>query len=803
MKTSFFALLFIIGTTLFAQNTTTEKYHRARIYYKTKADLNKLTKLGLALDHGNHRNNLYIESDFLESQIEAAKKIGSKVEIIINDMEQFYRDRNDPKSARYISVGKNEFNEDCPDAGTSTDYKTPVNYNNGSMGGYLTYEEMLQELDDMKNLYPNLISSRTGISSYTTYEGRTIQFVKISDNPSTNEMSSESQVLYTAIHHAREAASLQQTIFYMWYLLENYATSPEIKAIVDNSELFFVPCVNPDGYIYNETTNPNGGGLWRKNRRQNSGNSKGVDLNRNYSYITPAGNEVWNTAGTSGSIGDTYAGTAPFSEPETQAIRWLVEQNDFKVSLNAHSSGDLLLLPFGYADDKKTDDHSTYVAISDFMVTDNNFDNKIASELYAAAGDSDDFMYGMLTKKDGSTRNKIYAMTPEIGSSFWPPASQTISVCKSMMFLNIAAAQIAGNTANLRNNSTSIFIEDITSSADYEIERIGIDEPANFIISINPVSSNITSVGSSQNQNALALMEKRSGSIAINLNPAISQGEDVIYDIVLNNGAYDKTIRVSKKYGTAISILEEPGNDTTTYWDTTNWGVSTTQYNSATSSITDSPSGNYSNNQDKSIQLDNALDLKEATNANLSFYAKWDIENNYDYVQIEVSKDNGASWIPQCGNYTNTGVSDQSGANNEPLYDGTQNDWVLEEIDLSDYLDDVILIRFRLISDGGVVKDGFYFDDLKVKIIDSSLSTVDYISNNFSIHPNPVVNVLQINSRLTNYNYEVYSIQGQKILSKKNNSNLSIINCSNLATGMYLLKITQNGKSNTFKFIKN
>ena len=50
----------------------------------------------------------------------------------------------------------------------------------------------------------------------------------------------------------------------MWYLLENYDSNESIKQIIDNSELYFVPCVNPDGYIYNETSEPSGGGMWRK-----------------------------------------------------------------------------------------------------------------------------------------------------------------------------------------------------------------------------------------------------------------------------------------------------------------------------------------------------------------------------------------------------------------------------------------------------------------------------------------------------------------------------------------------------------
>ncbi|MBQ0741152.1 peptidase M14, partial [Aquimarina celericrescens] len=79
------------------------------------------------------------------------------------------------------------------------------------------------------------------------------------------------EMLFTSLHHAREPIALSQNLFYMWYLLENYNSNPEIKTLVDNTELYFIPIVNPDGYIYNQQTNPNGGGYWRKNRRNNGG----------------------------------------------------------------------------------------------------------------------------------------------------------------------------------------------------------------------------------------------------------------------------------------------------------------------------------------------------------------------------------------------------------------------------------------------------------------------------------------------------------------------------------------------------
>ena len=136
------------------------------------------------------------------------------------------------------------------------------------------------------------------------------------------------------------------------------------------------------------------------------------------------GNEVWNTAGTSNNTGnDTYAGTEPFSESENSAIRYFVENNDFKLALNNHTYSNLLLYPFGYDYNQFTEDNEVFESISGLLVQENGYENILSSELYPAAGDSDDFMYGMLTTENSGTRDKIFAMTPEIGSSFWPAAS--------------------------------------------------------------------------------------------------------------------------------------------------------------------------------------------------------------------------------------------------------------------------------------------------------------------------------------------------------------------------------------------
>ena len=93
------------------------------------------------------------------------------------------------------------------------------------------------------------------------------ELLKISDNPSIDEP--EPEVMYDGLIHGREAISHQQLLYFMKYLCENYGSDPMVTYLVDTKELYFIPIVNPDGYLYNEAMWPSGGGIWRKNRRLN------------------------------------------------------------------------------------------------------------------------------------------------------------------------------------------------------------------------------------------------------------------------------------------------------------------------------------------------------------------------------------------------------------------------------------------------------------------------------------------------------------------------------------------------------
>ena len=786
MKKFYLIIFLLITITSFSQKNTI-KYSKARINYNTPENYNLLLLNGIPLENGKHKKGIFIESDFSSDEINSIKNLGIDVEILIDDVKKFYQERNTSNQKSIIDK-----NSTCTGSSSLT-YAIPNNYNHGTMGGFLTYTEAMQEIDSMTLLYPNLITARAPISTFTTFEGKNLYWVRMSDNPNVDE--TEPEVLYDAIHHAREPISIQQQIFFMWYLLENYATNTEVQAILNNTELYFVPFVNPDGYLYNESTDPNGGGMWRKNRRNHGNGDFGVDNNRNYDFTDGANGPVWGTTGISfNTNSETYCGTGSFSEPENQAMKWFVEQHDFKLALNNHSYSDLLLYPFGFDVNRPTPDDATYVAISDFMVSQNTMVNQLAADLYPASGDSDDWMYG-----ETANHNKIFAFTPEIGTGsqgFWPSVGDINPLCQSMMFLNLTTAHLAGNYAKA-TDLQSFTIQNTSGYLKYKLQRIGMDNAGNFTVSILPISANLISVGSPKSHTAMSLLQIDTDSISYSLNPSIINGDLITYVISVDNGIYTINDTITKTYGTQQDIFVDNGNITTGWLVSQSWGTTTSTYYSASSSITDSPTGNYSNNINKTIKLISPVSLLNTVAATLSFWAKWNIEDNWDFVQVEVSIDNGANWIPQCGLYTQPGTTDQDF--NKPLYDGVQSSWVKEQIDLSDYLNQNILVRFQIVSDGGVTADGFYFDDFTISVLYGS-TFINELSNKGAFLgqniPNPTNDITTINyilpNNITNADLTITNELGQ-VLLKKNilGTQQSVkIPTNKLASGIYYYYIS-------------
>lgn len=205
----------------------------------------------------------------------------------------------------------------------------------GVNGQFHSYAELERDLLTLVDNYPEL-ALVTDIGD--SLEQRNIYALKISDNVGMEE--NEASTIFLGCHHAREWISVEVPYLLGKYLVENYASSAEVKRLVDNCEIWIVPLVNPDGLEYSIHFYR----YWRKNMRNNGNGTYGVDLNRNYGHKWG-----WDNFGSSpDSASEVYRGPAPFSEPEIQAVRELVSRQNFQALVSYHSFSQVILYPWGY-----------------------------------------------------------------------------------------------------------------------------------------------------------------------------------------------------------------------------------------------------------------------------------------------------------------------------------------------------------------------------------------------------------------------------------------------------------------------
>ena len=697
----------------------------SRITFPIDADqtIHTLARAGVDLTHGHYvgRNSFTTDADTYERTL--LDNQGIRYTVVVPDlMEYRHQSQHQNRGGTFLS---------CQDH--SADQIVPTNFELGTYGGFYSMGDVKDILDIMQFFYPNLISVRKPIGNFKTYKNNSIYYVKISDHPDIDE--DEPQILYTGLHHAREFISVSELIYYMWYLLENYDKNPLVKEIVDHTELYFVPVVNPDGMEYNiqgyDADNDSFTRDFRKNMRDNDSNGifdpqiDGVDLNRNYGHEWGFDDE-----GSSGFMGSiNYRGPAPFSEPETQAIQYLVDHHHFQVALNAHSYGDLLIFPWGF-NDMLTPDSLVFTNYAELMAKQNGFAYGTGTQTvgYITNGDSDDWMYG---------DKSIFSMTDEIGDEedgFYPLKDRIIPLCQSTLEMNLLAARLVNSLVQV-TDETPDYIQPGVNSLDLEFNRYGLLDNE-ILISFHPLSPHILQVPNPILMD-LQKFQPDERHLTFQVDNAIPYGATVKMEIICQQGEYTFRDTLSKTRADFHTIISDSG-DNLLQWDNIEgnlWGTTNAAYKSGPVSITDSPFGNYLPNSYQPLTLRSMVDLTKATTAYAQFWAKWDIEDHYDYVVFQASTD-GENWDNLCGEQSRLGSIFQ--LYEEPLYDGRQLPWVFETTDLSSYVGRLIQLRFLLVSDGFEEKDGFYFDDFKVITVDqNSVATSDVTSAGVNVYPNP------------------------------------------------------------------
>jgi hypothetical protein len=360
--------------------------------YKAKArgakQLRELKRMGFDLTEGKRRGGVEIVAT--KAQIAKLRKTGIRATLI--------RDRSG-RTARRAAAAQAAGGWTVWRPFARTDVEV-----SGSAGNPTA---------NIKTQMENLAANNRNIAKLETIghsiNGLPIYAMKVTRNARTTDDGSRPAVLYSAVQHAREWLAGETERRTLRLFLDNYGrtgtaigtdgqpvagvSASEITDLVNTRELWFILVANPDGYDF--TFDPPNR-LWRKNLHDNNGDGQitgvdGVDPNRNFPTRWGYDDEGSNTNPDS----ETYRGTGPASEPETQAFISLMNRVNFAYNKNDHTAAQLILWPFGWQVDTHPADEPLMTALAgdDAHPGIEPFDPDVGADLYTTNGDTNDHMY--------------------------------------------------------------------------------------------------------------------------------------------------------------------------------------------------------------------------------------------------------------------------------------------------------------------------------------------------------------------------------------------------------------------------
>jgi hypothetical protein len=400
---------------------------------------------------------------------------------------------------------------------------------------------------------------------------------------------------------------------------------------------------------------------------------------------------------------------------------------------------------------------------------------------YSTRGNSDDFMYS------DSAKSRTYSLTPEVGTTgfFWPATSLIYPLAQENVLQNNLLAHYAGAYPSIR--SFSVNINTIT----VRIVNNGLEELQDTKIQLTANTGIVTPFIQTGIIPSMGEKELQFSYNALSVDGPTSIASKITFTIASGGMMNDSITFIS---GEPKVLLYDSAQSTSLWSTDSRWNV-TNDLLTGNSCFTDSPAGNYEPFADRSLTLLSPLSLLEYQFAELKFRTQWKIESTWDFAVIEVSTNGGTSWTSLKTKLSRNGsgrTSDGS-PSKQPVnvfgYDAYTPglSWVEQSADLTPFVGNEIILRFRLSSDGWRESDGWYLDDIRVMAYSSITNDVPktsvpysyFLAQNF---PNPFNPETMIEFSVAHQGrtaLRVYNLLGQE---------LSTILDQNMAPGRYSIK---------------
>lgn len=748
-------------------------FHLVRVHITNELDYQKFKSINLDLESAVFRKD-YIEVVVNDFELETIKKRNLNYNIVTENYEKYLSEKLERENNK-ITLDE------------------ALTFSLGSMGGFYKLNEIFLQFDKLVKNYSYFVQADTfGYS----YEGRPlIAYAFGSNDPGAPE------VLITALHHSREPATVTSIVYFLSKFFELASNGDqEANYLLSNIKIWVIPVLNPDGYFYNEKRYPNGGGLWRKNRRPINDKDTGVDLNRNYGPF-----QFWNANNNGSSTNpsnETYRGPEPFSEPETKALREFCLSKRFVLALNYHTYGGMLIYPYS-ALPFETPDSLWFRSFGMYIqpITSYYFGTDKQTVGYSTRGSSDDWFY-----TPNSTKDKILAFSPEASyqfDGFWPNKSRIIEIGQENYPLIWNFLWSAGASIRLVENLYSFDTLEKKGTLILDFQNIGIRTnnygDKVYVKSLSPYINLDTVI-------SLPLLQPTEVfKTLINIpvpDPIFKNGNIVDFLVTINqNGIFRNDTISHLLYAYEIVDFK---SDENWYFENSKWGY---EFDTTHGKVylCDSPYSNYIDSLDnylysRSISLD-------YLNAELEICSRWIIEPFYDFALVEVSTDFGDSWTPLRSKRSMISSQNQFGKQRKGTFGfaGYFNYWNIQIFSLSQYLFKSIRLRLSVLSDRAKNLNGWDIERIQFRFFPpvdfGNFSLIeDNLSGEFSNF-----NGFYIDSKYSHLKkfqkVRIFNILGKE-LAELNSTEINNYDFDAFSCGVYILIFENEGKKVIVKAIK-